>query len=473
MVSATVVEWFLMQGGGALLDLAQQQLLHRTGLGSSQLTSSEARLLFEEYTQRLENKLDEDRLVYLNKGWLQLEEAYKVGTEILRNDLLNQALNSFLTIAGYPPEGKTAGFTNAALISMAYIGMAQVYIARGDRQNTAEKILCAVYADSNEAAQALGEQVVQEILAKNPPNSARNQIQYEKILLTFGMQLGSLNSISWSPDGKRIATASENKQVKIWDAFTGTALSTHKDEKSVYAISWSPDGKRLAFAGASKTVHIWDAAVNTQLLTYYGHTNPVHTLIWSPDGKQIASASRDGNIQIWDAATRQILFNSHEHPKLKHTKLQCWLPDGKRMISVDSSIFTWEVTTGKIISTKLRHQAKTAVCSSDGKYLAFGGKDKYLRVWDIRAEKFFREYNTYTSPVEGLAWSPDGKRIAFVSAKKVLHVWDVLTSPAPIIGPPIGITNVRTLIWAPSSNNRIAFVRAARLGSNEVVIIQV
>jgi WD40 repeat protein len=117
--------------------------------------------------------------------------------------------------------------------------------------------------------------------------------------------------VAWSPDGKRIASASGNlflggeHSVQVWDASAGKHILIYKGHASqVSTVAWSPDGKRIASAsaGPEKNVQIWDATSGTTIYMYRGHTLGVNDVAWSPDGQYVASASNDGTVRVWQAS---------------------------------------------------------------------------------------------------------------------------------------------------------------------------
>ena len=128
--------------------------------------------------------------------------------------------------------------------------------------------------------------------------------------------------MSFSPDGKRLASASNDKTLKLWDAATGQELLTLKGHTgSVNGVSFSPDGKRLASASDDRTLKLWDAATGQELLTLKGHTGSVNGVSFSPDGKRLASASWDKTLKLWDAATGQELLTLKGHTEHRHWRV--------------------------------------------------------------------------------------------------------------------------------------------------------
>ena len=123
-------------------------------------------------------------------------------------------------------------------------------------------------------------------------------------LSSFRAHDAPIASLAFSPDGRRLATASWDKTAKIWDVATGQAIHTLDGHSN--AIMWvvfSDDGRRLATASWDKTAKVWDAASGKEQFTLRGHEHRVLSVAFRPGGKCLATASQDNTVRIWDAAT--------------------------------------------------------------------------------------------------------------------------------------------------------------------------
>ena len=153
---------------------------------------------------------------------------------------------------------------------------------------------------------------------------------------TYHGHTNYVGGVAWSPDGKRIASASGDDTVQVWDAFTGGHVLTYRGHSSdVVTVAWSPDGKYLASGSVDTTVQVWNATTGQHIFTYRGHRDTVFAVAWSPDGKRVASASNDGTVQEWEASTgkRIVTYSSQITAKgfPAPWNTVAWSPDGKRI----------------------------------------------------------------------------------------------------------------------------------------------
>ena len=116
--------------------------------------------------------------------------------------------------------------------------------------------------------------------------------------LTIKGHTRPVRSVVFSPDGPRLASASMDQTVKVWNPSTGKEIRTLTG--LVNSVAFSPDGKRLAACGVDGTVKVWEAAVGQESLTIR-EGNPFQSVAFSPDGKRLASASFDATVKVWDA----------------------------------------------------------------------------------------------------------------------------------------------------------------------------
>lgn len=241
---------------------------------------------------------------------------------------------------------------------------------------------------------------------------------------------GRVEGCDFSPDGGRIVSTSQDNTVRVWDArdFSDVAtLAGHAD--GVWDCSFSPDGRHIVSAGADGTLKVWDASTYAEVATLAGHLDSVNRCSYSPDGSMIASASDDWSVKIWDAETFRELTTlaGHDVPVADC----CWSPDGTRIVSAswDHTLKIWDVTRkwdhllncsvpGSTELTTLIGHSDWVICcafSPDGRYVASGGHDNALKLWNAQDKPATNPGTVHRGPVTGCAFSPAGRRIASVS----------------------------------------------------------
>jgi WD40 repeat protein len=244
-------------------------------------------------------------------------------------------------------------------------------------------------------------------------------------------------SIAFSPDGKTLASGSNDKTIKLWDVTTGAQLRTLEGHSNpVYSVAFSPDGKILASASGDKTIKLWDVSTGAQLRTLEGHSSDVYSVSFSPDGKTLASGGHDETIKLWDVSTGTQLRTLEGHHIPVHSV--AFSPDGKTLASgggtlasssLDNTIKLWDVSTGAEVRTLEGHSSyvNSVAFSPDGKTLASGSNDETIKLWDVSTGAQLRTLVEHSSHVSSIAFSPDGKTLASGSNDETIKLWDVST----------------------------------------------
>jgi WD40 repeat protein len=247
-------------------------------------------------------------------------------------------------------------------------------------------------------------------------------------------------ALAYSPGGKRLATASLDKTVKLWDIETGKLQATLKGHSgAVNAVAWGRDGRRLASGDSDGTIKLWDATTLKETASVKGHrnvaggpdsTDGVSALSWNPDGQRLVSASRDGTVKLWDKDLKKLLIIPID-PGDNSNKPVAWSPDGARVACGNGTrVHIHDTTTGKLLHVLDDRAYVLAVAFSlDGMRLTVGGDDGVLRIWDSRTGQRIVALLGHQGRVTGLAFAGEGRRLLSCGVDGTVKLWDAERNP--------------------------------------------
>jgi eukaryotic-like serine/threonine-protein kinase len=321
-------------------------------------------------------------------------------------------------------------------------------------ENEAEALLLGVqavgaYAHDWTAAPREAVMGLEQVLAHDAVNlEASHILEDHEDYLTYA---------DYSPDGARLATASYDGSVRIWDPVRAQLLTTldHEDEQVVH-VEFSPDGSRLATASKDAKARIWDVASGERLFTLVGHEASLHTLAFAPDGTQIATAGLERSVRVWNVRTGALLLTlagggEHSVRDLAYT------PDGARLVTAgdDAKARVWDAKTGERLATLVGHEGPILAIAivPDGTQLATASEDRRARLWALETGALVATLEGHGERVSEIAYSPDGKRVTTVSWDKTGRVYDPATGALVVVLEGGHGAGIATLAYAPDGSS--------------------
>lgn len=287
-------------------------------------------------------------------------------------------------------------------------------------------------------------------------------------------------SVTFSPDGSRLASASEDNTARVWDVAQGQPVGGPLWHVSdVQGASFSADGRMVVTFSDDNTARVWDAATDEAITPYLPHNGTVSRAAFTGDGRFLLTASNDGTARWWDlrpprpafaavplpadaampadgrwvrpdgkvalvrdgeyharlvdARTGAAIGGLLRHASLVHTAT--FSPDGERVVTASEDNMTrcWDTATGAPVGRPILHRCTIRVLaiSPDGRLLFTYGADRSARVWDLERAGPLTPLHYLPVPVDAAAFSADGERVTARLRGGAVRTWDLRPDDRP------------------------------------------
>jgi eukaryotic-like serine/threonine-protein kinase len=256
----------------------------------------------------------------------------------------------------------------------------------------------------------------------------------------LGRHSRAVYGLVFSRDNERVASASADNSVKLWDVKSGSELATLRGhEHYVECAAFHPEGNLLASGDSAGTMRLWDVSKKEVAAVRHGSVGAVNVLAFSPDGKLLAGACGDGTVVTWDLKGNPIsVFHGHDGAALA----LAFLDSGKLLASAgaDGTVRIWDVDTAGVLRT-IRGgwgACRAVAISPDGGLLAGTQNDGTVQLWDLKSGELLFSFRGHTGAARGICFSPDGRRIASTGKDATVRLWDAKTGKELLAFPGYG-----------------------------------
>lgn len=214
----------------------------------------------------------------------------------------------------------------------------------------------------------------------------------ERCRLTLQGHTSWIWDLAFHPSGNEIASASYDRTVKLWDVETGNCTRTLEGHLgSALSVAFSPNGEWLASGGYEQMLKLWSTESYACSRTWYAHGNRIWSIAFSPNSEWLASAGDDNQVMVWDVQTGKCLQVLSGHQQLVTTVR--FSPDGRQLVSgsADRTIKHWDLETGECIQTLSGHQHWVwSLIFITPNLLLSASQDESIQCWDLQTGQAFQ-----------------------------------------------------------------------------------
>ena len=255
-------------------------------------------------------------------------------------------------------------------------------------------------------------------------------LKQRRELVVLSGHEGPIDSVRFTPDRKRLVTASRDGTTRLWDGKTGieiTVLGAHVGY-SVWSAEFSSDGVNLVTATGDFVARLWEAETGTEIAVLAGHTDEVRSAVFSPDGRRVVTASDDRTARLWDveSGAEIAVFAGHE----AEVESAAFSPDGRRLLTVSSggTARLWDIKSGAEIAVHAGHKGRiyARTFSPDGRRLLTASSDGTARLWNVKTGTVIAVLDGHVYSNKSVRFSPDGAHLVTAS-RTTARLWDVET----------------------------------------------